>query len=38
LHSLELVENEASVRPAEDGLPLPQRRWAMLTVMLAITM
>jgi DHA2 family multidrug resistance protein-like MFS transporter len=37
-HPLKPVENAVRVGPAEDGLPLPQRRWAMLTVMLAITM
>jgi MFS transporter, DHA2 family, multidrug resistance protein len=37
-HSLKLVENQVGAGPAEDGLPLPQRRWAMLTVILAITM
>jgi MFS transporter, DHA2 family, multidrug resistance protein len=28
----------AALRPAEDGLPMPRRLWAMLTIGLAITM
>jgi MFS transporter, DHA2 family, multidrug resistance protein len=40
MESVKLARNQAAGRPrtVEDGLPVPQRYWAMLTVGLAITM